>query len=224
MIALIDNDIILKLGKWDLFSELIYLLGGDVGCIYRLKSCLYVLCDPKHPGKALKRCGDQATIDRITDFYNRTSPIPTPREPTWLERLNNIPEIDVGEVLIFAVGLEEDVSITYLGDKRSLVALGNTVTLANAVKILAGRTKCLEQVIAEIVASYGFEHVLLKIRSRPDADKAMNYIFGTRPHCRQPMEIWDGLLSYYNDLKEKTNGLLAPYPDMPISHEPQKAL
>jgi len=225
MISLVDNDVILKMGKWDLLSELVALLGGDMSTIFHLATCRHVLCPPHKPAKALKRCGDQATVERIANFCADTMPLPPPKETTWLKKLNEVPDIDTGEVLLFAVGLEEESSFTYIGDKRSLVALAGNESLLGCVRALNGRIKCLEQIIAELIASHTLDHILRKIRTRKDVDRAMNMVLGNRPQSKNTNDIWQGLLSYYNHLNELTGGLLAEFPCMPsILNEPHMVL
>ena len=212
MIALIDNDIILKLAKWNLLAELVRLLGGDLCKIYHLPTCFYSLCEPRRPMKALKRCGDEATIFRIKTFCEQSREIPSPKKLDWLERLNAIPNIDVGEVLIFSIGIEEQSAITYIGDKRALVALAGAPALREAIEILGGRIKCLEQIVAEMIICHGMVEVVEKVRARPETDMSLKIVFGSVQDGRRQVEILDGLRSYYNDLNKSTGGLLAAFP------------
>ena len=215
MIALIDNDVILKLAKWDLLNELVEIFGGEIGDIYHLPTCKYVLCPQDNPSKAMKRCGDQATIDRIIDFCSSTKPISQPVDAKWLELLNKIQGIDVGEVLIFAIGAEIDDSLLYIGDKRSIIALMQAVEVSEIVALLERKIKCLEQVLAEMICIYGVTCVRNKVKSCLPADTAMRLIFSPSGTPSMEMDIWCGLNSYYNDLKKFTGNLLAHFPDIP---------
>jgi len=214
MITIIDNDVILKLGKWDLISELIGITDGEE-TIYHLPTCPYVLCPPAHPAKALKRCGDQATIDRVTAFCKMTNPAPEPENFKWLEILNGVPGIDVGEVQIFTMGIENPESVDFIGDKRSLLALATSPSALGAFEALKGRVKCLEQVVAEMICTCNYGTIAEKVKSCPSADKAISLVFGTSAFQKPENEISEGLLSYYSYLNDKTLGLLAPFPTAP---------
>lgn len=217
MIALIDNDVILKLAKWDLLNELVEIFGGKIGNIYHLPTCKWALCSSKTPGKALKRCGDQETIDRILNFCNASKAIPEPKESKWLEILNKIQGVDIGEVLIFSFGVETINSLLYIGDKRSIIALSQSdySYKEEVVLLLESRIKCLEQVLAEMICRYGFTPIRSKVMSCQSSDMAIKIAFGSIQSETRLTEVWNGLYSYYSDLNHQSGGLLAPYPEVP---------
>lgn len=214
MITLIDNDIILKMAKWDLMNELIGIAGGNLEKIFHLPTCIYALCSPNNQLKALKRCGNQTTIDRVRAFCDTTKTISQPKELRWLEMLNDIPAIDVGEVLIFSTGAENSDSFTFIGDKRSLCALAETKAAIKAFMALKGRVKCLEQIIAEMIGIHGCTSIGKKLRACPTADKTISIVMGSTGTEMQEAEIWKGLMSYYSCLYDKTARLLAPFPNL----------
>jgi hypothetical protein len=214
MIVLIDNDVILKLCKWDLLNELIDHLGVPAENIVHLPTCEHVLCPSANHAKALKRCGNEETINRIKAFCSATKAAPRPADAALLELLNNIPEIDVGEIVLFTLGVEWPGSITFIGDKRSLLALAASPSANKICESLSGRLKCLEQILAELLLAYG-EMVKVKVRGCLSADRAVAMAFGS-VESTTDADIFVGLLSYYNFLLESTGRLLAPFPPMEI--------
>ena len=222
MMVIIDNDVVKKLAKWDLLDELVQLLGGNMDYIYLLPSCYYALCYPEKPSKGIRRCGDQATIDRIKAFCKNSKVLPKPTQDEWLTELIKIPGIDPGEVLIFITGYEKPKSLTYIGDKRSLIALTGAAIVKTIHDSLLGRIKCLEQTMAELICCHGLSRILEKVRRRKDADIVIAIVFGSDPDPRSLQEIWEGLLSYYNTLYHDTAGLLAPFPELPTLDRPRR--
>ena len=214
MIVLIDNDIILKLSKWNLLGNLITHLDIHPNNIFHLPTCVYAICHPANHSKALKRCGNVETIERIRAFCSITRPAPRPTNTSLLELLTNIPEIDVGEVLLFTLGVEWSGAFTFIGDKRSLLALAASPSTQEICESLRGKFKCLEQILAELLLAYG-EEVKEKVRSCPGADKAVAMAFGSSTSTPDA-DILVGLLSFYRFLHGHTGQLLAPFPNVEV--------
>ena len=194
MIAIIDNDVILKLARWDLLSELTTLLGGDGKRIYYLSTCIPALCG--RPAR-MKRTGcDQASAERIRNFCSSANTLRAIPKASTLELLAGIPEIDVGEVQIFAISSVDADAITYMGDKRSLVALAATPAARSVALLLAGRVKCLEQVIGELILQSDVEIVGQRVLAcRPIADTAITIAFSGHPGVRPEPQVWEALYS-----------------------------
>lgn len=216
MIAIIDNDVILKLARWDLIDDLLDLVAGECEAICHLPTCYHSLCG--RPSRRAKTGCDAATVARIQAFCGKTNPIDGPFDIEILEILTGIPGIDSGEVQIFTIGTTSPDSLTYMADKRSLLALATTPTTKTIADRLAGRVKCLEQVMGELILTAGHAEVGNKvIGANPIADTAITIAFGTKIGLRQEAETWYALASYYQDLRKKTGELLAAFPAIPIS-------
>jgi len=214
MIAIIDNDVILKLARWDLLGQLPTLLSGDCNRIYHLSTCFHALCG--RPARMEKTGCDQASADRIRAFCSATTPITEMPDTSILELLTDIPGIDVGEVQIFAIAAGDPEAITYMCDKRSLVALAASLTAVDVASLLAGRVKCLEQVMGEFILLVGVENIGNKVLTCfPIADTAITIAFRGYPGIRPEPQIWQALYSYYEDLRHATGALLAPFPTAP---------
>lgn len=216
MIAIIDNDVVLKIARWNLLSELIELLGGDSELIYHLPTCVHALCG--RPSRMKKVGCDEASAGRIRAFCSTTRPLSDNADPLLLETLAAISGIDAGEVLIFASATGSHDSVTYMGDKRSLLALAGAGILGELMPLLDGRVKCLEQVMGELILQEGVEAIGRKVLAcAPPADIAVTLVFRGKDGMRPNDDIWAGLESYYLDLKSRTGGLLAPFPVAPAT-------
>jgi len=215
MIAIIDNDVILKLARWDLLEELKVLLGGNPQTIFHLPTCVHALCG--RPARMVKTGCDPESASRIREFCDQTQRLSPRVHSEVLELLAAVPEIDPGEVQIFAVASAEPTSFTYMCDKRSLVALSQARGLRTIAESLAGRVKCLEQVMAELILQEGIQEVGLKVMAcNPIADQAITIAFKKHPNdLREEVEIWEALQSYYRNLQGGTGVLLAPFPTVP---------
>ena len=157
---------------------------------------------------------DEASATRIREFCARTNKLVVTTDPAVLELLSNVAEIDVGEVQIFAVASSTPEVITFMCDKRSLLALAQAPSLKQVVGLLEQRVKCLEQVMAELMLAAGLPAIGRKILDcTPPADKAISIAFSRGPSVlRDENEVWEALESYYQDLKSWTGNLLAPFP------------
>jgi len=214
MITIIDNDVIFKLAKWDLLGELTTLLGGDHRQIHHLPTCVHALCG--RPARMRKTGCDEVTAVRIREFCGMTCPLHDQADSTTLELLAGVPGIDAGEVQIFAVASTTPDSLSYLGDKRSLVALCSMPPESRIAELLSGRVKCLEQVMGELMLQEGAAAVGMKVLAcDPAADMAITISFKGHPGMRDETEIWVALQSYYQDLRNHTGKLLAPFPVAP---------
>lgn len=216
MIAIIDNDVIFKMARWNLLAELTTLLGGDPRKIRHLSTCVHALCGTQ---SRMRRTGcDEASAGRIRAFCAASSPLSDAVDPVLLDELAAIDAIDAGEVQIFATASGDPDAITYMGDKRSLLALAGARSLERVTALLAGRVKCLEQVIGELILQESAQAIGAKVLAcTPQADIAVTISFKSHHGMRPELEIWEALRSYYGDLKANTGALLAPFPVVPAA-------
>jgi len=212
MLHLVDNDVVLKLGRYNALDYAVKCWEGYAS-IRRLSTCPYALC-PSPIERALKRCRTQEAVDRIKVFCEKTAPIPAPSASDLLGSLVSVPAIDEGEALLWAFAVETNGSWSYTGDKRSIRALHRAPELDIVRKALAGRTYCLEHLVALLIIQEGLGPVVATIRSDDEADTALNAIVGSNPTPTIDT-IWEGLLSYYSHLRKETGDLLADFPQMP---------
>ena len=89
------------------------------------------------------------TAQTITPLTER------PADPTMLDALARVSDIDLGEAELFAMLAEHEGYYLTTGDNRALVALANHEELAGLRQRVAGRLICLESVLKLLVNRNG---------------------------------------------------------------------
>lgn len=202
---LLDNDVVLKFAQYDLFDQLQELCGGP--------SYVYVLPTMRFrfhlndDDKGLRLLQTVDALERIRDFSQSVAEIENTNED-MIAALQDVPQIDAGEAVLFAAALEDDASLTYTGDKRAIVSLFNSAEAQKIVKPLIGRIKCIEQVVAEMLIEFDSEVMVDKVRGQT-WDTALRACFSSG--IRE--KIMKGLRSYYDDLNSRCGNFLADFPE-----------
>lgn len=201
MIHLIDNDIVSKLGIYDLYTPFRETFFGEGDSTYLLKTALYSLCKPK----TVQRWG-QPAVDRIREFINHFPTVEArPEHHADFTSLTEASQhIDEGEAVLFAVGAQLDDFRLYTGDKRSVAALFAS-GLQPIIDRHIGRTICFEQVIFQMVSHCGLEVIRQGIVAGLEADQAMRSVFGGA--CEEH-NIRRSLASYTRHLRRQSGDLL----------------
>ncbi|MEH1907691.1 hypothetical protein [Nostoc sp.] len=201
---LIDNDALLKLARYGLLDEAVAILGCVSTNVCVLATAKYSLFPVKD---RLRFCKEEESASRLEGFF-RTSNLLNVQsaDPDLLDELTSVPNIDAGEALLFAVGATNRNSLVITGDKRSLIALCSNDSVAQVSNLLVGRVVSMEVLFSHLV-EYQFNHAQECVRSKPDADKALQIIFGvTAPASLE--SVREGLASYINHLRTVTGALL----------------
>lgn len=171
MIVLADNDIILKLARCDLLSSLPELFGVAVDAIFIAPAARFQLL-PKKAEKALSKCGDQATVDRISAFLAVAQDIPAVADQALLGRLAAVPRIDSGEQLLFASCVEASGSVLMTGDRTALMALISSAdALPDVYKALQDRVITFESALLLAKNLFGFDAMKARLLAYPDYEK-----------------------------------------------------
>jgi hypothetical protein len=201
---LIDNDALLKLARYGLLDEAVDILGCVSTNVCVLATAKYSLFPTKN---RLRFCKEEESASRLEGFLRTSNLLNTQSaDPDLLDELNSVPNIDAGEALLFAVGATNSDSLVITGDKRSLIALCTNDSVAQVSNLLVGRVVSMEVLFSHLV-EYQFNHVQECVRSKPDADKALQIIFGvTAPASLE--SVREGLTSYINHLRTVTGALL----------------
>ncbi|MEZ2320791.1 MAG: hypothetical protein ACBR15_17520 [Microcoleus sp.] len=201
---LIDNDALLKLARYGLLDEAIAIFGCTPADAIVLATAKYKLLPHKN---RLRFCKDEESATRLEAFLRTSNQLDAGlADPDILDLLNDVPNIDTGEALLFAVGASNSNTLVITGDKRSIKALCSHDSVADASKALAGRVVSVE-VLFSMLAEYQFTLIQERVRAKPDVDKALNNSFGvTVPADLESVK--EGLNSYIRDLHSKTGTLL----------------
>lgn len=210
--VMLDNDVLYRLAVYDLWEEFLDLIDHQPCYVHRLFESLYVFCPPDDHEKAIEKCGDEATVERLKSIYLATNPIPDPRDTGALKRLLAVRNLDPGESLILAVLAETPPWNAYFNDRRAMIAFGTHRSISDIRDLCVGRVHCFYELVAQLCVRHGTGSITAKIRARLDADQAMRSICGggpTRPDDEE--QIMEGLSSYYESLDGETGGILAPF-------------
>lgn len=201
--TLLDNDVVLKLGQYDLFGELLVVTGGPERI--RILPTFRYRFRLATPEKAMKLVRDPAAMDRINAFVGQVRELEDEPPQELVALLQDIPMIDPGEVVLFAAAAADVKSVIASGDKRAICAVKEVST----VDRLRGRIKCLEQLVAEMLRSSAEPmSIVEKIRGR-DWNTALRVCCSSR----SLPDALAGLRSYYTQLNADCGALLAPFPE-----------
>lgn len=167
MIVLADNDIILKLAQCDLLDDLPELFGQAWSKIFITPTAKYQLL-PKKAEKALSKCGNQETLERLTTFLNMTQILPEVQDHELLVRLDDINGIDGGEKLLFAAAVELENPLLITGDRRALRALLESKDqLPTIFSVLQNAVVTFESALLLAMHNLGFAIVKSKLLDSP---------------------------------------------------------
>jgi predicted nucleic acid-binding protein len=113
--------------------------------------------------------------------------------------------LDPGESQLAAMVVRRDIPVLETGDKRAIISLEQLLDHAEGVLAMAGRIRCLEQIVLRRLADEG---VLATLRSavcgEPAVDKAMTACFACYSDDPPDVEgVAAGLDSYLNALREQ---------------------
>ncbi len=119
-------------------------------------------------------------------------------------------ELDGGESQLVAMLTSRGCRLLVTGDKRAIAAMA-----AVARSLVAGRVACLEQVIAQLVASFGSAPVRSAICAESMADRAVTLCFSCgRDADPGDAEVLAALASYSGHLNRAAPGILLPGSDL----------
>lgn len=178
MIVLADNDLIVKLARCDLLKSLPEILGCAFDEIRIAPAARFQLM-PSKPEKALRKCGDQATVERLAAFLDVVRDVEAVTDLDMLGRLAAVPKIDSGEQLLFTACACNADAILLTGDRAALRALANNQEIVGDVyKKLARRVITFESALLIARKLYGFETIKARLLAYPDYsdDKMLRYI------------------------------------------------
>ncbi len=203
-LILIDNDALLKLGRYGLIDESVALFGCISIDVRVLATAKYSLLPAKN---RLRLCKDEESAARLEAFFRTSNPLDAgSADPDLLDALNAIQNIDAGESLLLAVGATNRSTLVITGDKRALAALCSHESVAQAASALAGRVVSMEVLFSHLV-EHQFAHIQERVRAKPDVDKALSIAFGvTAPAALESVQ--EALASYTSHLRAVTGVLL----------------
>jgi hypothetical protein len=200
VIVLADNDLIQKLARCDLLGSLPELLGVPVEEIFIAPAARYQLL-PKAPEKALAKCGNQQTVERIRAFLAVAKDIPAIVDPTLLTKLAEVPRIDSGEQLLFAACVEVPGSVLVSGDKAALTALiSHREQLPEVFDAMQGRVITFESALLLARKSLGFDAIKTKLLAYPGYEREGVLKLIVKPDMKES-DFSECLISYSKSVR-----------------------
>lgn len=200
----LDNDIILKLGSLEFLDELENIFTTNSSDIYILPTAFHYI---KKNKKLLDKYSKES-LQRIFEKIKTFSEIPDEYvDDVRFRSLADIEKIDAGERVLFALNPPEKDFRILTGDKRSLEQLSAQLSKSKMIDDLNGKIVCLEYLIAKILELRGIQLVEQNMKANNfGGDTELKLIFNQQTLDIE--KINEGLMSFYNNLKEKTKDLL----------------
>lgn len=204
---LLDSDAAKCMCKYRLVDELAAALGVDLTALCILPQLRFQL-RLHEPRKALSKLGSADAVAQATRLVEHAAEVTVLTDSANLALLEATPDIDGGELALFAALLDAHDSGLITGDKRAIIALSG-VSGISADHAVWMRLLCTEDAIAMLVQHFGHDHVSAKIRACPDTNMAVSIAFG-RSAPNSPECTHEGLRSYILDLVTCTGGRYIP--------------
>lgn len=203
MEALIDNDVLYKLARYDLlleFERLLQIKGYEQphGRVGTAPFALKVITQPVPK----ERWPDPRQADALRAFCNSRSRGVTGTQSDSLVALN-VEAFDPGEITLVAYALEHAESLIFTGDKRAIRALASDTRLASVAPALQERFVHLEMVMEVLSNRLGWRRVATAVTAS-GVDAGLQFIY------REPTEnhMATALASSIAHLRAETDTLL----------------
>jgi hypothetical protein len=177
MKVFIDNDIAVKMAQWGVlgrFTQHLIKQGG--GQVYGLKTLQYKF-KLKDARAAQAMLGSAEAVKQLTSFVASVQTA-TAHDQAVSTALSGVPNIDAGEVALFAAAAHFDAVLVDTGDKKALRALAGLGSSHSAITALAGKLACLEQTLEYLVGRWSWETVRNFVTAVPAADAFSCKCFG----------------------------------------------
>jgi hypothetical protein len=117
--------------------------------------------------------------------------------------------VDSGEAQILSAALASPSAVVVTGDKRCLSALYQSSATIPLVPKLQGRVLILEQLILEMIGTFGFDDVKARVLNGVYCDTAIRASFGSGLQAGKSNVI-STLQSYIRGVDGCCPGILAP--------------
>lgn len=204
---LLDSDAARKLCQFDLVEFLlasIELEASNLGVLPQLKFQLHL----NNEEKAIRKLGSRVALENARKLVSSASEVEISANSANPILTLDRPDLDTGELTLFAALSEIEKGQLLSGDKRAYIALSKVEPIQE-IQDLWIRFLCLEEAILIILSRSDFTSVAQRIRSNPNVDKAVALTFGaSTPSPKDSVE--EALKSYVNHLEQVTAGRYIP--------------
>lgn len=206
----VDNDILLKAVRLDCVSvfwpspQLIGVLGA---ARFVLRSRV---------GREKLADADASVDARMVSLFESVSVLePTSDELDLAADLEREAQrralpLDSGETQLAAMAATRQLALFTTGDKRAVARFETMRQVAHWLDALTGRVRCLEQLVAAVVADHAvFPEFALRVCADPHADTTLSICFGCLGGSSPAAtDVTDCLDSYISDVRQTAPTLL----------------
>jgi hypothetical protein len=190
---LIDNDAFILLAGANLLELAVEQLGFELADAYRLPALPYI-CRSKRQLRELP-----LVVDRVIAMCEHVPPIVEEPDTAFVQQLIDTPEIDPGEVILYALLVQRPSYLLSSNDKRAMRRIATSKPLQQVRDSVAGRVICMETVFTKLIDAHGVTAIGTAVIPVISIDKALRAIF-TPNNILRPGECRAGLDSYYHAL------------------------
>jgi hypothetical protein len=212
MKALIDNDILVKGACYRLLAEIVASIPGDGHCGI-LGAAKFVV---PHYIKRQKLAGDVAAAEicffSVLASSEALEPSSDERELAAALEANAQQlalSLDPGESQLVSILVSRVLPWLATGDKRAIAALERLLDTDARLAGLAGKVRCLEQLVKQMLANGDYRAIRNAICSEAAVDKALTICFSCSSQDATSANIDQGLDSYIGAIRASAARVLA---------------
>lgn len=205
MIALVDNDALVKVAALDMLLEIDGLL--DASSVKVLTSAQRVLTAPPKKQAIRSQIGSDG-YDRLQQFLAKAKTLKDSPPPRLISDLVDV-AIDPGEAVLFATAAEFGFYLVATGDKRAIEAISKDQGAKILFDGLSGRVICFEQILLNAIELLGFADVRKRAIAVLGCDGALAKVFAEGARTSEADAI-ARLEEYVASLRERSGRLLQP--------------
>jgi hypothetical protein len=210
MNALVDNDILFKGACYGLIHELVGIEPPLVGV---LGAARFVL--PLKIRRAQLVGSREGALIELGKFLERSQHLePVQAEQVFAADLEAAAQkmgerLHIGESQLCAILIHRSVPALLTGDKRAIGVLEKLLSVEPRLCELAGKTRCLEQLVLALVRAWGVIRVRSAVCAEPRIDLALSNCFSCTASDAAAAQVLEGLNSYINALRREADRVLS---------------
>jgi hypothetical protein len=216
--AAVDNDVLHKAAWYGLLEALVAAIPAERDRTLVLGEARYVV------GKKLERSakkgvpGAAEALERFSAALNDFAHAePTAAELSFAADLENAAQLsglplDAGESILCALTVHRSLDALATGDKRAIRALETLIEKHPAIKTLAGKLVCLEQLLMRAIEREDATAIRAGVCAAQHVDKAVTACFACSSAAIAAGDCVAALASYVADLRSGAPTLLAALP------------
>lgn len=214
MRSAVDNDVLIKLARFQLLSHLAFAKVAGEEPPLVLGAARFV-ARKRIEKQAPPGVKDAALADLMTFLDGIAPDEPSNAELALALRLEDNAQstglqLDAGESQLVAMQVLRGLDRLLTGDKRALGALEDLLDAHQELVALTGAAVCFEQVLASLIEHAGFDECRRRVCADPTADKAASICLGYCGEDGGESAAQAALQSYIQHLRGRCPRVLSP--------------